>query len=109
ELPHGATHRRWTDDFGRVVRVEHPDSGTHRAAYDEADRQTARWDSSRHSSARFDALGRLIQLRHANTDGASVQTASAVVRAVVEAEEETTWQYDGALLLRQTSSQQDKH
>ncbi len=109
ELPHGATHRQWRDDFGRVVRIEHPDSGTHRAAYDEADRQTARWDSSRHSSARYDALGRLIQLRHANTDGASVQTASATVRAVVEAEEETTWHYQGALLVRQTSSQQDKH
>ena len=109
ELPHGATHRQWKDDFGRVVRIEHPDSGVHRDAYDEADRQTARWDSSRYSSARYDALGRLIQLRHANTDGASVQSASAVVKAVVQAEEETRWKYEGALMVRQTSSQQDKH
>ena len=112
-LPHGAEHRQWRDDFGRVVRLQHPETGIHRAAYDEADRQTARWDSSRHSSARYDALGRLIQLRHANTDGASVQTASAVVKAVVSAEEQTTWAYgqgnEGALLKRQTSSQQDQH
>ena len=112
-LPHGASHRQWTDDFGRVVRIEHPETGIHRAAYDEADRQTARWDSSRHSSAMYDALGRLIQLRHANNDGASVQSTSAVVKAVVNAEETTTWQYGeggaGTLLVRQTSSQQDKH
>ena len=112
-LPHGAQHRQWRDDFGRVVRLQHPETGIHRAAYDEADRQTARWDSSRHSSARYDALGRLIQLRHANTDGASVQTANAVVKAVVSAEEETTWEYgqgnEGALLKRQTSGQQDQH
>ena len=112
-LPTGATHRQWRDDFGRVVRIETPDSGTHRAAYDLADRQTERWDSSRHSSARYDALGRLIQMRHANTGGNSegasnVQSASAVVKAIVSAEEEITWQYDGTQLVRQTSSQQDK-
>ncbi|MGQ2924029.1 MAG: DUF6531 domain-containing protein, partial [Hydrogenophaga sp.] len=107
-LPNGATHRQWSDDFGRVVRIEHPETGTHRAAYDEADRQTARWDSSRHSSARYDALGRLIHLRHAHTDGASIQSASAVVKAVVQADEETDWQYAGALLMRQTSKQQDQ-
>jgi RHS repeat-associated protein len=107
-LPNGATHRQWTDDFGRVVRLQHPETGTHRAAYDEADRQTARWDSHRHSSARYDALGRLIHLRHAHTDGARIQSASAVVKAVVQTDEETHWQYAGALLMRQTSKQQDQ-
>ena len=109
ELPHGATHRQWKDDFGRTVRIEHPDSGTHRAAWDEADRQTARWDSSRHSSARYDALGRLIQLRHANSDGPGIESASAVVKAIVRAEEETHWHYEGALLKRQSSTRQDRH
>jgi len=101
-LPNGATHRQWADDFGRVVRLDHPDTGVHRAAYDAADRQTDRWDSGRHSSARYDALGRLTQLRHANT-------GTTTVRTVTQSEEDIRWQYVGALLVRQTSSQQDKH
>lgn len=107
-LPHGATHRQWSDDFGRVVRLQHTDTGIHRAAYDEANRQTVRWNSSRHSSARFDAAGRITQLRHANTDGASIGAASAGVGDVVQVEEEAHWQYEGALLVRHTSTQQDQ-
>ncbi|MCL4748113.1 MAG: RHS repeat-associated core domain-containing protein, partial [Burkholderiaceae bacterium] len=101
-LPNGATHRFWRDDFGRTVRIEHPDSGAHVATYDEADRLIERRDPLRSSSARYDALGRLIQLRHA-TDG----SGTIVARAAAGPEEHVQWHYEGASLVRHVSNQQD--
>ena len=106
-LPSGAKHRQWVDDFGRVVRLESPESGVHRAAYDQADRQTERWDSQRRSSARYDAIGRLTQLTHVINARTLVQNSSALVQSVVQAEEQSVWIYKGALLVRQSSSQED--
>ena len=111
-LPHGAQHQQWQDDFGRTVRVNHPETGSSWALYDAANRQLARYDSSRQTQARYDVLGRLIQMRHSGIGGGGVNSASApstgTVKAVRPDERLIEYSYSGALLTRITSPGQDK-
>ena len=82
----GARTRYVTDDFGRNLRVDSPDSGATTRRYDEADRLTAMTDAlGNHAEYRYDLAGRIVR---------QSVTGPGLARPLV-----TTWTYEGRLLV----------
>ncbi len=86
----GAVTRIIRDDFGRILSVSSPDSGTERNGFDAADRLVSAMDA-RGNRARYeyDAAGRIVKQEILAAGGGPASAAPPLV---------TTWRYQGAQL-----------